>query len=272
MKKLPKKPKGFYDDMPEDLYHGHAGSLSNSGAKLLLQAPAIFRHRLDNPVHKDEFDVGSAAHKLVLGVGAELVIVDANDWRTKAAQEAKAAAHAAGQIPLLTKTHAQVVAMADKLSEHRLAMELLSEGKPEVSAFAPDDETGVLRRCRFDWLGSSILTDYKTTTCADPDVFVKQAANLHYGSQEDWYLGVAADLGHPADAFAFIAQEKEPPYLVTVVELPVELVDLGAARNRRALQMFRDCTESGLWPGYVPDTEIARPAAPGWVLREVNNS
>jgi phage recombination protein Bet len=57
-------------------------------------------------------------------------------------------------------------------------------------------------------------------------------------------------------------QEKEPPYLVTVIELPPELVDIGRARNRRALERFRDCTESDLWPGYVPDDTFANPPRP----------
>jgi hypothetical protein len=28
-------------------------------------------------------------------------------------------------------------------------------------------------------------------------------------------------------------------------------------RNRRALEMYRDCTESGVWPGFLPDDTAA---------------
>src|SRR5207244_1704033 len=76
------------------------------------------------------------------------------------------------------------------------------------------------------------------------------------------YPDLASDIGRPAEAFAFIVQEKEPPYIVTVIELPAELVDIGRARNQRALERFRDCTESGLWPGYIPDDTFATPSAP----------
>lgn len=259
---------GFIDDLDEPTYHAHPTSLSVSGAKVLLKAPALFKWQREHPVHKDVFDVGSAAHKLVLGVGAEIVEVDADSWRTKAAQEAKAAARAEGKIPLLAADHERVKAMADALTEHRLAMRLLSEGRPEVSAFAIDEATGVLRRGRFDWLGATILTDYKSAASSEPDAFVRAAVNFGYHMQAAWYLDLAADLGHPAPAFAFIVQEKEPPYLPTVIELPRELVDIGRRRNARALERFRDCTESNLWPGYVPDDTFATPTAPGWALRE----
>lgn len=257
---------GFIDDLDEATYHGHSGSLSVSGAKVLLKAPALFKWQQEHPVHKDVFDVGSAAHKLVLGVGAEIVDVDADSWRTKAAKDAKDAARADGKIPLLTADHERVKAMADALSSHRLAMRLLSEGRPEVSAFCTDEATGVMRRGRFDWLGTTIITDYKTCASSEPLAFVKAAANLGYHMQAAWYADLAADLGHPAQAFAFIAQEKEPPYLVTVIELPPELVDIGRTRNHRALERFRDCAESGLWPGYVPDDTFAQPPAPRWAL------
>lgn len=257
---------GFHDDIPEADYHADRDSLSHSGAKLLLKAPALYRYRLDNPEHRDVFDFGQAAHKKVLGVGATICPIDADDWRTNAAKAARVEARERGEIPLLAKDAEVVDAMADVLSTHTLAMRLLSDGKPEVSAYSLDEATGIVRRCRFDWLGSNILVDYKSAASAEPDAFVKAAANYGYHQQHPWYLDVAAALGHPADAFAFIVQEKTPPYLVTVIELPADLVELGRRRNRVALERFRDCTESGLWPGYLPDTEFATPDAPRWVF------
>lgn len=258
---------GFYDAIPEADYHADRESLSVSGAKVMLKAPALFRWQQDHPVHKDVFDFGSAAHALVLGVGMESVYVSPLDeFRTNAAKAEKAEAQRVGLAIITPADWLKVCDMADALSQHRLTMRLLSDGRPEVSAYAPDEATGVMRRGRFDWLGSTILTDYKTAACSEPGVFVKAAANYGYHMQAAWYLDLARDLGHPAEAFAFVVQEKEPPYLVTVIELPPELVDVGRARNARALERFRDCTESGYWPGYVPDDTFAQPAAPRWAL------
>lgn len=252
--------EGFHADIPEAEYHADRASLSVTGAKTLLKAPALYRWQQDHPVHKDVFDIGSAAHALVLGVGASIVAVDADDWRGKAAREERDRIRAEGATPLLRKDHERVQAMADKLSEHTLAMRLLSEGEPEVSAYALDEATGVMRRGRFDWLGPRVLTDYKTAASVDPaDLAGKYGAIRKWGydKQAAWYTDLARDLGHPADAFAFIFQMKEPPYLVTVAYVSDD--DLWQAReeNRRALEIFRDCTETGVWPGYLPDDEAA---------------
>jgi hypothetical protein len=60
----------------------------------------------------------------------------------------------------------------------------------------------------------------------------------------------------------FIAHEKEPPYLVSVVELDADAVALGRALNARAAEMFRDCRESGVWPGY--GDEVHQISLPRW--------
>ena len=78
--------------MDEATYHGDpvpGGSLSSTGARKLLppSCPALFRWQQDHPVHKDVFDFGSAAHRLVLGAGPEIALLDYDNMRTKAAQE-----------------------------------------------------------------------------------------------------------------------------------------------------------------------------------------
>ena len=86
---------GVYD-IPEGAYHADpvpGGSLSRSGAKLLLQSPAKFDWRRTHGVKpKRAWDIGTAAHTEVLGTGAEMVVpVDASGvpyeaWTTKDAK------------------------------------------------------------------------------------------------------------------------------------------------------------------------------------------
>ena len=258
--------EGFRLDMPEAEYHAHPTSLSVSGAKTLLKAPALYRYQQANPVHRDVFDIGSAAHALVLGVGAELEVIAADSWRSKAAQEAKAAAREAGKTPLLAADYQRVQDMADALSSHTLAMSLLSDGEPEVSAFATDEATGVLRRCRYDYLTDRIGVDLKTAASAEPGTFAAAAARYGYHQQAAWYVDVAETLGHPLDAFAFVVLEKEPPHLVSVVELDDRSLSRGRELNQRALERFRDCTETGIWPGYQTTDGYARVSIPRWAF------
>src|SRR4051794_7626781 len=143
-------PYGFVHDLPEQEYHAHEGSLSVSGAKTLLKAPALFKWQQDHPVQKDVFDFGSAAHKMVLGVGANLAVYSgATDWRSKEARAFRDEARTNGDTPVREVDSERVQAMAAELKTHRLAMQLLTGGQPEVSAFALDEATGVLRRGRF---------------------------------------------------------------------------------------------------------------------------
>jgi hypothetical protein len=273
---------GVYD-IPEDVYHRDpvpGGSLSSSGARKLLppSCPARFAWEREHPPPpRDVFDFGTAAHKLVLGAGKPLAVLDADDWRSKAAREWREGVRAEGCVPLLKAEHEQVQAMAAAIRAHPLASALLCRGdvQAEQSYFWQDAEFGIWRRARFDAFrqagdGSRLMiTDYKTTASADPVSFAKSVANFGYHQQAAWYLD-AADGCHGAAtdaAFLFVAQEKAPPYLVTVSQLDGDAIRAGDALNRAAMERYRDCTESGIWPGYQPENVIALITLPPWARR-----
>jgi hypothetical protein len=249
------------------------GSLSSSGARMLLppSCPALYRYRQDHPEHKDVFDVGTAAHQLVLGTGPEIVVVDAPDWRSKAAKEARDEARTAGDVALLLDDYSRVVFMAEAIRRHPLAGPLLarSDVQPEQTLIWHDGEFGIWRRARLDAHRSAsrrlLVTDYKTARSADPGQFARSAASYGYHAQASWYLdAVQAVLGERDAAFLFVVQEKEPPYLVTVCELDYPSVQAGHALNRRAMEVYRDCREADVWPGYTDD--VALISLPAWAL------
>jgi hypothetical protein len=268
---------GVYD-MPEDHYHADpvpGGSLSASGAKLLLppSCPARYQHdRLYGEPPKKAFEHGAAAHRLILGAGPELVIVDAPDWRTKAAKEARDSARFDGHIPLLLADFSQVQAMALAIREHPLASALLDPGRgdAEQSLFWTDAEFGIWRRARLDWLPRPrpgrrmVVPDFKTCDRADSGSVRKAVANYGYHLQAAQYTDGVTALGLDDDpAFVFIFQEKAPPYLVNVVQLDDDAIRAGRERMQRACEMFRDCTQTGIWPGYSDDIETI--SLPLWV-------
>jgi len=284
---------GVYDGMAEETYHGDpvpGGSLSSSGARKLLppSCPARFRYEADNPPPpKEHFDYGSAAHRLVLGAGAEIYAIDAKDWRTRAAQEERDLARAEGFLPMLAGDYEQVQAMAAALRAHPVASALFNpeRGKPEQSLFWQDRLSGIWRRARYDWLADAgarerlIIPDYKTTTAADPDSIAKWIARYRYYFAAAWYLDGAVALGLDADpVFVFCFQEKEPPYLVNTVQLDADALRLGRELNRDAIGVYAACTERGEWPGYevrldrggrmVPDP-IPTISLPAWELRQL---
>src|SRR5690606_29882199 len=130
-----------------------------------------------------------------------------------------------------------------------------------------DDETGVACRARFDWLTDSgdraLAVDYKTTTDASPRGFASSVAKFGYYQQDPFYLDALVALGHDEPGSVFVAQEKEPPYSVGVYELRHADREMGRERNALARQIFRDCTEAGVWPAYSDDIQLLD--LPRWV-------
>lgn len=261
---------GVYD-LPADRYLADpvpGGSLSASGARKLLppSCPALFDYdRRHRPVPTPEFSFGHAAHKLVLGAGPDIVVVDADTWRTKAAQEARDGAYADGKTPLLPQDYAVVEAMAQALRRHPVAGALFSleTGMPEHSLFWRDAETGIMCRAMLDWLRHRhasrrlVIPDYKTAISASPERFEKAMWDYDYHRQAAWYLdGVRALDMSDNPAFVFVVQEKTPPYLVSVFEPDALALEAGRHYNRQARQVFAQCQASGHWPGYSDEVEL----------------
>lgn len=264
---------GIYE-MTNEVYHSHRYALSSSGARKLLapSCPAIFRYEQDHPQPvKKVWDIGNAAHKLVLGEGPTLRLIEHEMWTTKAAKADVAEAREAGEIPLKPADYQQVHDMADALRRHPVASLLFDpeHGTPERSLFWRDEKTSVMRRARLDWLpnprsGRLIIPDYKTCRSANPDALSKAIDEYGYHQQDDTYRSACHALGIADEtaAFVFVCQEKTAPYVITVIEVNATSRRIGAARNRRALETFAHCTATGYWPGYSDD--VVPVALPGW--------
>lgn len=281
---------GVYD-IDADVYHRdpvEGGSLSSSGARKLLPpgCPALFRYEREHPPEpKPHFDVGHAAHRLVLGMGPNIHQCDVvgkdgeivTDWRTKAAQEWRDQTRAAGGVPLLIQDWQMVHDMADALAAHPLARLLFDpdHGTPEATLVWDDDHTGTHRRCRLDWLPSPrpghrlIIPDYKTCHHADLDALSRATWDHGYAVQDAWNRAgcEALDLTDRDTAFLFVFQEKTPPYLVSVVQLDHTARQIGDALCRQALDIYARCQETGRWPDYVDSPDPAPLSLPTWVER-----
>jgi hypothetical protein len=278
---------GIYEVAAADYHRDpvQGGSLSSSGVKKLMppSCPAIFKAWLDQgEEHQEYFDVGRAAHARVLGVGDPIRVIDAPDWKTKAARDERDAAYAAGETPLLAHQDEQIEAMAAKLREHKVASQLLdpAAGEPERTLVAQDPETGVWRRAMVDFLRHPVdgkrlvLVDYKTAKNADPASIGRAVADYAYNGQGAWYADLAKDLGLSSGkdpAFVLIVQMKEPPYLVVCAQIDPYDLARGRIRNRAALHTYRRCMETGEWPGWADD-RIVPVEMPMWAQIQFDNA
>lgn len=268
-------PPEMRDGVPAEVYHADKSSISSSGLRALLEpsCPAQFKYDRDQPsAPKREYDLGHAAHRLVLGVGEDIVTTQWDDWRTKAAREERDSLRADGAVPLLSHEGEQVTAMADALRAHPLAGPLLAPGTglAEQSLYWTDPGTGVRCRVRPDWMkqlpGLTLCVDYKTCRDASP-VAVSRAIRDHsYHQQDAFYIdGITAVLAPEQVRFVFVFQSKTAPYLITVRELTQQDRDIGRARNERALRIYAECESTGIWPDWTgPTTEIPQIGMPSW--------
>lgn len=271
---------GAHALFPEAAYHDDpvpGGSLSSTGARKLLPpgCPAKYRWWADNrEPYKAVFEEGKAAHRKVLGVGPALVLVDKARWDTNDIKAQLKDIRERGDIPLKQPQMDAVDAMAKALRENPMARHLLDpgQGATELCLFWRD--RSVWGRARLDRLtklrtGRPVVVEYKTCASAAPADAEKAIARYGYHVQGEFYRAGAIALGLvPEDAaFLLVMQEKEPPYLATVVEPDFAAMRMGAIRVRQAFDLFAECTVNGRWPGYSDDVVYA--ALPPWETQEL---
>lgn len=268
---------GIYE-VPELDYHagtfGPEDSLSSTEAKRILAAPAVLKWYRDNPQPaKAAYDFGHIVHGIVLGTGLEIVeipedLLSANGAAsTKAAKEFIADVRADGGIPMRAKDLEAPRAVAQAVLDDPVAGPLFKQGRPEQSIYGQDESTGVWMRGRLDWVtemdGATCLVDLKTTAGdASAAEFTREAAKLEYAVQREFYRQIWQTVTGEVDPrFIHVVVSKKAPYLVNVVEMDFEYELIGQAKVRRALDTYKQCIDSGMWPGYPAEiTTIGPPA------------
>ena len=245
-------------------------SLSSSMAKTILRpgGPARLKQILDyGEQRKKVFDFGSAAHERILGRGQPVKAIDGNR-NAKAVKDEIAEAEAEGFLVLKSDEVARIDAMVEAILAHPVAAELLTAGagKPELSMFDINPETGRWLRGRIDFLHSpQVVVDYKTASQpVDAERWSRHAWDYGYHTQAAPYLRLAVQLGlcDPDAAWLWIAQETTPPYLVAVHQASTELLDAGNTLLGRAITLWDRCLTLDDWPG-LPTT-ITPIGLPHW--------
>lgn len=238
-------------------YHACQYAISNSGLGDILRSPMHYWAKHLNPARPPERVrggqlEGSLAHCTILEPEAfdDRYMVGPDVRRGTKAWDA-AEAQAAGRVLIKPDQYDVAMRQAEAVRNHPELREYLAAGEAEVSAFWEDPETGVLCRCRPDWVNGPIVLDVKTYSDADPDEFARQVARKGYYRQDAFYTdgyGIAA--GTEVERFLFVAVESDYPYAVSVTELDDEARMIGRLEYRRGVDRYAECVESGEWPGY----------------------
>ena len=165
---------GIYDGISNADYHADPALGSTSLKTLATKTPAHYQHEKRHPKSSAAFDLGTAAHSLILeddlsGIKA----IPFDNWLSKAAKDAKVAAVADGKLPLLARELTQILAMRDAVMDHPTASAMFTGHKAEQSVFWEED--GLTLKCRPDAWKPGALIDLKTARSADPNEFGKTA-------------------------------------------------------------------------------------------------
>ena len=250
-------------------------SLNASICKILCaQSPLhawIAHPRLNpnyQPDHPREFDLGNAAHHVLFEGRDKLAVIAADDWRTKAAREARDAAINEGKLPLLMKEEETVSRMVERA---QFAWDdcpdfegyYIREGSAEETIMWREEETHF--RARLDWLSNDrrLIVDYKTTRAsAQPEAWLRTGLDQGADVQAALYLRAVKE---DQARFVFLVQEAAHPYCCSFIGASPSFLELGAWKVERAIKLWRECLSKGVqrenWPGYDPRVHYVEPPA-----------
>ena len=258
-------------DMPNAAYHA-SEAISKSGLDQIARSPAHYKY---SPSANDSeaLILGSAFHDFVLlpDVFKKTYVVLPEDFnsKTKAGKAELAALKKAGKVILKADWMHSIDGMAASIKRHPKASKLLQNGKPEVSIFWVDSDTGLDCRCRPDFIhDSGILVDLKSTVDASPAAFSRSAAKFRYHVQDAFYSeGYKQATGSFPRGFVFVAVEKKTPFAVGCYELDDEAKALGRFLFENDLNTLLKAKTSNSWPSSYSD-EIENLSLPAWAFRK----
>jgi hypothetical protein len=272
-------------------YHGDPcakPSFSSSTAKSLLKArrKAWLGHPKLGAIPRratKAMDAGSIVNDLLLGIEGRIMVVDADDFKTKAAKEQRDAAVAAGKVPIVRAKYDEAVAVVDvlrrKLGERGVALSGRSEVAIEWDEVASGTGEAVLCRGQLDHLiidehRATIYDIKKIESAALEDVAL---AMVRYGHDIQWAAYTSAveklrpDIAGRVDfQFLFVELGDSDPEesMISPVRPDGAFREMGRRKWQRAVDGWAESMRTGIWDEYVPVGQVATVSPPAWALRK----
>ncbi|MCI5800229.1 PD-(D/E)XK nuclease-like domain-containing protein [bacterium] len=254
---------------PANEYHARSRSGEFMSSHLLVdfrESPALYRKEISGEIEGKEsaaFIMGRAAHSLILegrsAFDREYVVSDGPvNPRTGESYGRNTKAFA----EWAAKQEREVVSGKDfnfllKLQRsvwlHPAAEELLAAGEAEGVVRA--EYCGVPCQIRMDWFSpESGLVDLKT--CDSLKWFESDCRRFGYIFQMAFYRAVIRIVTGVTVPIHIIAVEKNEPFATGVWQLTGEVLDLAERINDAALERYKKCQFTGIWPTGYEDIRI----------------
>lgn len=270
---------GIYYDFDETDYFADptpGPSLTQSVAKIILDESAahakLAHPRLTPPAEGDDEEkytaakaIGNAAHKLMLGRGRDLEVLDFDNMRSGKAKDQYEEAVADGKLPVLGKHWQEATRMVEAAREQLSRCDypdVFTDGHSEI--VLAWQEAGLWFRSMIDWSADlRVVADYKTSAmCCSPYVVDTRPSEMGWDVQAAFHER-GLDVLDPANAgrreHLFIAQENYAPYALSIVRISEADLTMGRKKLRMAADLWGRCLRSNTWPTYSAQTVHSRP-------------
>jgi ATP-dependent exoDNAse (exonuclease V) beta subunit len=216
-------------------------------------------------------DNGALVHRLLLGKGADLVVIDADNFRTKLAREERDAAKAAGKLPILTKRHEELLQVVAHLRGRcaELGYEFTGESEVPVEWHEQGLQGPIVCRSMWDhvFFNEGVIYDLKTIRSAHPENIARYFVDHGYDIQNVAYTRALERLRPELTGrveLTFLFCEIEPPYSVVPAVPDGALVEIGKQRWAYALTLWERCLAKNDWPSYC--NSLVTLEAPRYVI------
>ena len=269
-----KQPIGLFPSMTNDEYHSAPGD-SSSTIKAVMERSLLHywydyedhdRDADEDDQDDDEghdLDLGTVIHGAILEPDLlhEMYVVSPpfNRRTTAGRVERKAFFAEHRGVAVLTEKEVKAVyAIRDRLYKHPKISALLQGGRAEQSFFSRCPRTGMIRKCRPDFMHDNgfAVIDVKSAATAHPKEFSRDAGKFAYDISVPWYLDTIKDLyGEAPQHFIFIPIEKIAPYAMGLYYCKPADIERARASYQKHWDRLLEARKTNYWPDYADEAQ-----------------
>jgi exodeoxyribonuclease VIII len=236
-----------------------------SSLKHIARSPAYYKFKKDNPTQPTaSMEIGKAVHSAVLEPHKFTGEYTSYDGRRAGGDWQEFQANNPDKTILKTADYDRVMQMLNAVKRHDLARGIFEKGTAELSVVWTDPNTGILCKCRIDWV-NDFITDLKTTQ--DPTLypFCRDAAKFHYFTQVAFYrFGYYVVTGDRLPV-QVVAVSNGSPHEVVVYDAHGDILNHGTVEFTAMLERLKECQQSDTWEEYCQGDKVPM-LVPGWCV------
>jgi PDDEXK-like domain of unknown function (DUF3799) len=278
---------GIYLGISNDDYHADP-AIGSTGCKRLIQSP--LEYWWNSPLNPDQ-EQSETTPAMRLGHAYHYKILEPHKftYEVKKGVKTSTVGNTLGE-----GDYKRLSAMYDRVQKVPEHAHLFKNGFAEVSVFWRDAETGLMCKCRFDYMRLRWITDLKTCDDSSRRSIYYEFPKLGYDISAAMYMEGSAQIKRmlnsgqcklPSDApfakflneykdidgeqFVFFFQCKKAPYIARALPMSHDIAVIGHEKYRKALGIYLDNLQRH---GTTEEWDLGFPAFEDLTLNDVSDS